>query len=134
MPISTNSEGWQNGEELDRYHDMVLDLLKEDPDSAFHHREIADEVLGTDWSKVHESRRLEDEISEEEYDRRFRSGDLPDSDVNHLAHQFQMPSLEIALSKLLDRGVIEVRQVDADAFDLPSDWDVTTAYSYTGDE
>lgn len=132
MPISTNSDAWKQGEEPDRLHEAILDFLRENQDSAFHEREIADEVLGTDWEASHEDERLSQELTEEEYNQRLHNDDLPTSHLAIAENPIITQRLIPALQKLLDEQKIEQRIVDADGFGFPYDWDTVTAFSYSG--
>lgn len=49
MPLETNSDEWGNSEEVDADTDKIFEFLKDNPDKAFHIKEISDEVLNTRW-------------------------------------------------------------------------------------
>jgi len=107
--------------------------LESNPDKAFHVREIADEVLDTDWEAAHESTRLKEELDEDEYYERVDNDDLPDSHVPAFSNTIETVRLDHDISKLLDEGQIVQREVDADPLDFPYDWDTVVVFRYAGD-
>jgi hypothetical protein len=132
MPIPTDSDAWQNGEEPVRLHSKILDFLKQHPDTAFHKREIADELTHTEWEASRETERLKQDLTEEEFEQRLYNDDLPDSHLTLHHNALEMPYVEMALSKLIEEKKVYYRKVDADAFDLPYDWETVTAFSHKG--
>lgn len=49
MPISTDSEVWETGDETPRFHKKVLAFLRDHPSQAYRRRELADTLLGTSF-------------------------------------------------------------------------------------
>ena len=129
MPIETDDVAWQEGEAVERIHEQVMDFLRDHPGEAFTEREIADAVLETNWETAHEREHLRREIGEEAYERRRAEGDLPGEDREPLADSINTVYVGLALSRLLDLDLIEWRAVDADALDLPYDWDRVEVYA-----
>ena len=129
MPIDTDDAAWQEGEAVERIHEQVMDFLRDHPGEAFTEREIADAVLDTNWETAHERERLRRDIGEEAYERRLQEGDLPGEDREPLADSINTVYVGLALSRLLDLDLIEWRAVDADALDLPYDWDRVEVYT-----
>jgi hypothetical protein len=129
MPIDTDATAWTEGVEVERIHERVMAFLRDNPEKAFTEREIADEVLGTDWETAHERERLRREIGEEEYEARRQAGDLPGEDREPLADSIGTVYVGHGLSRLLDLDLVEWRAVDADALDLPYDWETVEVYT-----
>lgn len=129
MPIDTDATAWTEGAEVERIHERVMAFLRDHPDQAFTEREIADEVLGTDWETAHERERLRTEIGAEEYETRRQAGDLPGEDREPLADSIDTVYVGVGLSRLLDLDLVEWRAVDAAALDLPYDWETVDVYT-----
>ena len=129
MPIDTDDAAWQEGEAVERIHEQVMEFLRDHPGEAFTEREIADAVLDTNWETAHERERLRRDIGEDAYERRYEEGDLPGEDREPLADSINTVYVGLALSRLLDLDLIEWRAVDADALDLPYDWDRVEVYT-----
>lgn len=132
MPISTGSEEWQNAGEPTRFHKQVLAFFRDHPDQAYRTRELADELLDTTFEASEERDRLEAELPEEEYEDRLHEGVLPGGDDHSpLANMMSLRHIETALTRLLDDGLVEAREVEAEVFDLPEE--TTIVYTYAGD-
>lgn len=129
MPIETDDVAWREGEAVERIHEQVMAFLSDHPGEAFTEREIADAVLDTDWETAHERERLRREVGDEAYERRREEGDLPGEAREPLADSINTVYVGLALSRLLDLDLIEWRAVDADALDLPYDWDRVEVYT-----
>lgn len=133
MPISTDSEVWENGDESTRFHKVVFAFLQDHPSQAYRSRELADELLGTSFHAVNERDRLEMELTDEEFTELRRSDELPGGDdYSPLADYVHLRYIEISLSRLQDEGFVEAREVDAEVFDLPHK-ETVIVYTYDGD-
>ena len=130
MPISTNSETWKNGSNYTPLKERVADFLESNPNKAFHERELVDELLDGDWEASHETDRLHDELSEEEFEKRLHNDDLPNSEVPFAQNIHLSLRLQTVLSQLMDEGLIIGREIDPDALGFPYDWDSTTVFTY----
>jgi hypothetical protein len=134
MPISVESDTWQDGENPGRLHNELLQFLQEHSDQAFRPRELADELLGTQWAEGEETERLREQLTEEEFNERLHEGELPDEDAAPIADFYLNSQLDNALMKLLDMDLIEQREVDAGNLDIPFDWDTVIVITYSGFE
>lgn len=132
MPIPTDSEEWKSAETPPRIQNEVLEFLRNNPDRAFRAREIADEIIDTDWESIEETERLQQQLDEEEYERRLYEGELPDEEVSTLGHLISMNTIDIALMQLINMDLVETRMVSVEAFNLPDDFEEVAAYAYAG--
>lgn len=115
MPISTDSDGWQKGEEIESIKTRALKFLEEEPDQAFSSLEICDAIMDTNWAE------LFDMIDEWDDDEMVRVGDIREKggDWEDLWDSKEM--MDIHLSELEADGEIECRYVSAEDVDLPVD-------------
>lgn len=130
MPIPVNSDAWADGESRDRLHNRLLEFLRKHPDKVFRPRELSDELLDTSWEAGRKREELRQELSEEEYHERAQNDELPGEDIIREWEATKMAYIEMAIDQLRGQDQIEIRQVDADAFDIPYDWDTTTGITY----
>lgn len=133
MPISTNDEVWENGNESTRFHKQVLAFLRDHPSQAYRSRELADKLLGTSFHAVEERNRLRTELTDEEFTELRRSDEMPGGDDSSPLWQYiDLRYIERVLTRLEDEDFIEAREVTAEAFDLPPD-ETVIVYTYDGD-
>lgn len=132
MVIEIDSEVWTSAEHEESLHTEILDFLKENQNKAFSSREICDEILDTDFETTEERTRLEHELSEEEYDHRFRNRELPrqdDEDYTLISFVHRLLMVSVALDQLTLEGLIESREIPTENLDIPYDWEAQTHYT-----
>jgi hypothetical protein len=126
-PVIRSEEGillYQRGDSV---------LISSNPEMVYHEREIADEIMDTNWELSREPARLEQTLSEDEFNERLYNDNLLDSDISAHVNSTQTVRLYYVLSKLVDQAKTEARIVDAEALDWPYDWDEVTLYTHAGD-
>lgn len=132
MPISTTSEAWKEGEEIPRFHKTVLAFLRDHPHQAYRQEEIADELLNSTFLAEEERERLQEELSEEEYNERRSKGELPGGDDHYpMSNLIQLRHVGSPLSQLREYGLVQAREIDAESFDLP-ETETVNLYTYDG--
>lgn len=140
MPLDTTTEGWERGEASPSLHDRVLTFLRENDEWAFHARELADEVLDTDWELAHRRERERRRLGEAEFRERLEAGEyegqlLADSGGKAVADSIQTQAIIDICNALVRAGELEVRAVPPDAADIPTDDDDEVLYyTYVGEE
>ncbi|WP_147298742.1 MULTISPECIES: hypothetical protein [unclassified Haloferax] len=130
MPVNTDSDSWQSGDEPPRLEVKIIDFLKEHPDEAFRLREIADEVVDTSWSEVERFNRKQDQLEREELEKEYP---LDEDHPSTLSEFRPTDRLQAILRQLEGVGLVETRLVDVGAFSeayLP-DLDEVIAYTYS---
>ncbi|MCG1002990.1 MULTISPECIES: hypothetical protein [Halobacterium] len=127
MPVSTDSAAWQEGDEHVTKDHLLLDFLKNSPQEAFHIREIVDEIAGLDWAEIENQLRREDELPEDEG---FAEDEREDYAITY--HYRETAFYEERLNSLVEKGLVDVKVVDASGFgdEVPDNWDTVAAYSY----
>ena len=133
MPIPDDSPEWEEASSGPRLHNRILEFLRQNPNQVYFDRELADELLETDWEAGRERERLRNELSEEEFEERRQNDNLPGTDRSPMVDAIRMCALDDALSRLIDNNQIEQRVVDASAFDLPYDWETVTGFTYNNE-
>ncbi|PGF14229.1 hypothetical protein CP556_24800 [Natrinema sp. CBA1119] len=129
MPIHTDSDAWEEGEDIESVAASALEFLAASPDSAFRIREIADEVIGTDFETMESNSRLHDqydagEISEGEYHDQWEDG------IPSTTYRIDETYLELRLRRLVEEELVEIRAIDCSESDVPDDEGVVTYYTY----
>jgi hypothetical protein len=129
MPIDTDSDAWERGEDIGSVAANALEFLAASPDSAFRIREIADEILGTDFETMESNSRLHDqydagEIAEEEYHDQWEDG------IPSTTYRIDETYLELRLRRLVEQELVEIRSIDCSESDVPTDEGVVTYYTY----
>ncbi|MFP8951644.1 hypothetical protein ACLI4Z_01550 [Natrialbaceae archaeon A-arb3/5] len=128
MPIETDSDAWADGEPSEPLTKNVLQFLADNAGTAFTPREIADEVIGTEFDKIEDNWELaalyeEGEIDEDAYEEKRH--DVPTS-ADFSAKLY----LEVRIRKLVEEDLVEVRQVDASETDAFTDLGTVPYYAY----
>ncbi|MFC7046070.1 hypothetical protein ACFQH6_12180 [Halobacteriaceae archaeon GCM10025711] len=129
MPIETDSDAWRDGAEPeDRLKKRALDFFVDNPDRAFHLRELADELVQTDWERAHEQERTIQEVGEEEYFQNLDEADAPPGDAT--TDLIYTNFLRVQLQSLEEQGFVEAREVPVERSDIPyPDWETVTYYA-----
>lgn len=131
MPIERDSEDWKNGREPQMIEARVVDFLSTHSDKAFTLRELANEMEVADWAGAKQWTVDSYELDHDELKEKYSSDHpTPRTEINPTCRFL------IILRQLSQRGIIEIREVDAVAFDdsyiLPNEDKVeitTIAYS-----
>jgi hypothetical protein len=134
MPISTDSDGWSEGEPRKRLHNAILQILEENRDEAYDMRELADKVYNTNFESQSERRRLEDELSEEEYTERLHNDELPGDGMDSLGNEIVRVRVEVAVSRLVDMNLVEVRSVESEYSEYYSGAETVPVVTFSGYE
>lgn len=131
MPVQTDSKNWKDGKELESIEFLVLDFLKDNPEQAYNTRELAEEILDIDWAGYEEQWRKKERLPEGEY---LDEEEMEDHPV--LAYFRETDLFELKMRSLVEKGLVDCRVVDADAFgaELPEDWGEVAAFSYHREE
>lgn len=137
MVVSTTSDEWENGDEVTAYYNQVLEFLQENPDRAYHLRELADEVLETDWELSHEEERERQRLGEEEFQRRVNNGEYDGKFDTDLSESFiersQTDILRAVLDLLIEEEKVEARTLPQDATEIPyEDFGEVLHFTYAG--
>ncbi|PSQ00774.1 hypothetical protein BRC94_05010 [Halobacteriales archaeon QS_5_70_17] len=114
MPLDTDAEAWINADAASTHRDEVLAYLREYSGSAFHARELADAVMGTDWAGRAEAAARGDGAT-----------------VDHVHTMY----LHDQLNELVREGEVVARNVPTARIDdraIPSGWDYVTYFAYGG--
>ena len=110
MPISTDSEIWRAAEtSKSPVRERLREFFRDHRDEAFHIRELADEIAGTDWASIHEEERSDDT------DERATAQSFAET----MDFQDKTSRLKIHLSLLEEEGEIEIREVPIEDTDIP---------------
>ena len=127
MPISTDSTAWEDGEVIPTTEYLVLDFLKDNKESAYNIRELADEILGTDWTGLREQDEKRDELPEDEYLHDEERENYP-----YAAYYRETALLQLKIRSLIERGLVDFKAVNAEEFgiEFPDDYDQVAAYTY----
>ena len=128
MPLDTRGDGWDRGEPGNSIQDQVLAFLRENDSWAFHARELADEVLDTNWELAHRREREIRRVGREEFLRRLRDGEYDnqyeDSGGKAVADAIQTQAIIAICNALVHEGHLEVRSVPPEESNIPNDgWD-----------
>lgn len=139
MPLETTGDGWERGESASPIHGRVLSFLRTNESWAFHARELADEVLDTDWELAHRREREIRRVGREEFQERLQSGEYDnqyeDSGGKAVADAIQTQAIIAICNALAREGLVEVRSVPPEESNIPNDdWDEVRYFSYVGDE
>ena len=121
MPIDTSSEVWQGAERDEPpLRERVLSFLREHPDRAYHLRELADEILDTDWGTEYYPEKVDP--PEDDYESGRDAGDVIMDSIENVSLLAQLRGLE-------REGMVEVRSVPTEETDIPYDWESVKHYS-----
>lgn len=131
MPVETDSDLWLNSETSDLAHKRVLEFLEDNPNQAFRIREIADEIIDTQWAAREEETRLRQEVGEDEFfqnkeEYREQLDEIQESIKRDMYHTNR---LKIWLDYLQKEGEVEARSIPGDQIDVPYDRDFIGYYT-----
>ena len=135
MPIETDTDAWADAEPVSSIESDLLAFLRKNDSWAFHAREMADQVLDTNWSMVHRREREIQEVGEEEFHRRLEAGEYDgEFDVESgsvtIANSIKTQSVIAILHSFVREGLVEVRRVSVEETDIPyEDWDEVEYFS-----
>jgi len=139
VPLDTAGDGWARGEPTSPIHEEVLSFLRENDSWAFHARELADEVLDTDWALAHRREREIRRVGREEFRERLRAGEYDnqyeDSGGKAVADAIQTQAIIAICNALVHRGHVAVRSVPPEESNIPNDdWDEVRYFTYAGED
>lgn len=139
MPLDTTGDGWERGEPAAPIHDEVLSFLRANESWAFHARELADEVLDTDWELAHRRQREIDRVGREEFHERLRADEYDnqyeDSGGKAVADAIQTQAIIAICNALVHEGLVEVRSVPPEESNIPhDDWDEVRYFTWVGED
>lgn len=139
MPLDTGGDDWTAGEPATSIHEQVLSFLRANDGWAFHARELADEVLDTDWELAHRREREIARVGREAFHERLQAGEYDnqyeDSGGKAVADAIQTQAIIAICNGLAHDGLVEVRSVPPEASNIPNDdWEEVRYFSYAGDE
>lgn len=138
MPISTDSDVWTDSDTDSTIHERILDFLSENPEKAFHYRELCDAVQGTDWAKKHKEKREMQRVGEDEFYDRLEEGEYPEFEDNEGVAGSMMKVIDsdktiTVADHLVEEGYLEKRSVPVEETDIPyDDWETVMCYTYNG--
>ena len=125
MPISADSEPWRTAEvSKPPVRERLRAFFREHRSEAFHVRELADEIVDTDWESVHEEERRDDTDERNSVQRLAETLDFQD----------RTGRLKVFLALLEEDGEIEVREVPIEDTDIPFEDVGENVAFYTLDE
>ncbi|WP_143103877.1 hypothetical protein [Halorubrum sodomense] len=136
MPIERDSGDWRTGDESPTAESIVVDFLSNHPNKAYNLRELANELGVADWDKAKKVSEDQMRMEKSEFDKKYPVEDnhpTPNSEIDATRQFYTM------IRPLAQMDIIDIRKVDADAFDdeyiLPDeDLDTITTVAYTADE
>lgn len=139
MPLDTAGDGWARGEPATSIHETVLSFLQANDAWAFHARELADEVLDTDWELAHRREREIRRVGREEFHERLSAGEYDnqyeDSGGKAVADAIQTQAIIAICNALAHEGRVEVRSVPPGESNIPNDdWDEVRYFTWAGEE
>ena len=111
MPLDTSDEAWRTAADASTHRDAVHQYLREHPGLAYHDRELADALMGTEWAERGDGRVTSTEA-------------LRDLVYTQFLHD--------QLDELVREGRVEARNVPTAHLagePVPDDWDHVTYYS-----
>ena len=135
MPIETDTDAWADAEPVSSIESELLAFLRKNDSWAFHAREMADQVLDTNWSMVHRRDREIQEVGEEEFHRRLETGEYDgefdvESGGKTIANSIKTQSVIAILHSFVREDLIEVRRVSVEETDIPyEEWDEVEYFS-----
>ena len=133
MPIPTSSDAWNSADESEPLRDNILDFLQEHPNQAFYARELADEIIGTQWAIGEEKERLIQRVGEDEYrkNREEYEEQLGIDDREPVIPDLVETSrLRIRIGDLIRDGLVEGREIPTQHTKVPYDWETVTCFTY----
>lgn len=138
MPLDTTGDGWERGEPASSIHDQLLAFLEKNDAWAFHARELADEVLDTNWELAHRREREIRRVGREEFHERLRAGEYDnqyeDSGGKAVADAIQTQAIIAILNGLARDGLVEVRSVPPGESNIPNDdWEEVRYFTHAGE-
>jgi hypothetical protein len=139
VPLNTTEGGWNRGDPTQSIHDRVLSFLRENDDWAFHARELADEVLDTDWELAHRRERERERLGEDEFRERVAAGEydgqlVEDSGGKAVADSIQTQATIDICNALVRAGEVQVRAVPPEATNIPHPDEEVLYYTYDGQD
>lgn len=135
MPISTDSDVWSESDTDSTVHERILNFLSENPDKAFHYRELCDEVQKTHWEKAHAKEREMQRVGEDEFYDRLEEGEYPEFEeedhVDSMIRAMKSSKTVVVADQLVEEGYLEKRTVPVEETGIPFDeWDTVECYTY----
>jgi hypothetical protein len=136
MTVSIEDESWRDGEQVDGVVADLVSFLRDNSESAFTVRELADEIMETSWERAHEEERERQRLGEDEFEDRRAAGEydgrFETSFSDTIMDQIDTTRLVSALDQLLADDVIEARTLPADETDIPyEDFGPVVHYTYS---
>lgn len=124
MPISTSSNEWNNADGTELLRDSILEFLREHPNQAFYARELADEIIGTQWAAGDEKERLIQKVGEDEYWENCEEyeAQLDETQESVMGDAQETAKIHLRLGDLMKEGLVEGRKIPAEHTDIPYDW------------
>ena len=122
MPIERASSAWRDCEEACSVKEELREFLRTNSSNAYHPRELADEVVGTEWEKQHERERKMQELGEEEYLSREHEGEFPELEMtigDEIANQDLRDAVWAVLTEIVDDGDAVLKRLPVDYHPSP---------------
>lgn len=134
MPINKDSEAWKEADGGPMVEEMVVEYFRENPEKVLTLNELATAVGAADWDAAMEWSRDMDNLDDEEFFEKYPEDEdhpTPQSEDHSTADFY------LKMRRLAQMGIVDLRNVDADAFDTPvvneNDYEEVTAVAYTAE-
>lgn len=134
MPISKDSEAWKEADQAPTVEETVVEYFRKNPDEVIPLDHLATLVGPADWEAAMQWVRDKNNLSNEEFLQKYPAEEdhpTPESE-DHATADFYLK-----MRRLAQMGIVDVRMVDADAFDTPvtneRDYEKVRAVAYTAE-